>query len=113
MAVAGFAVASGAMALGVLAAPSGPTMNLAECPVGTFWDPVTVACIPVVNPVIGPAGPVGVGGVVGPVGVDPVVGPAGPVGVGGVVGPVGADPVVGPAGPVGVGGVAGPVGIGR
>jgi hypothetical protein len=37
---------------------------------------------------------VGVGGVVGPVGLNPIVGPAGPVGVGGVVGPVGVDPIV-------------------
>lgn len=50
-------------------------------------------------------GPVGPGGVVGPVGVDPVVGPAGPVGVGGL------GPVAGPVGPVGVGGVVGPVGV--
>ena len=43
------------------------------------------------NPVVGPVGPVGVGGV------GPVVGPVGPVGVGGV------GPVVGPVGPIGVG----------
>lgn len=58
-----------------------------------------------VDPVVGPAGPVGVGGL------GPVAGPVGPVGVGGVVGPVGLNPVVGPAGPVGVGGVVGPVGV--
>ncbi|AQT82233.1 hypothetical protein B1R94_27755 [Mycolicibacterium litorale] len=40
------------------------------------------------DPVVGPAGPVGVGGV------GPVAGPVGPVGVGGVVGPVGVNPVV-------------------
>lgn len=65
-------------------------------------------------------GPIGPGGVVGPVGVDPIVGPAGPVGVGGLgpvagpVGPVGVGglgPVLGPVGPVGVGGVVGPVGV--
>lgn len=39
------------------------------------------------GPVVGPAGPVGVGGL------GPVAGPVGPVGVGGVVGPVGVDPV--------------------
>lgn len=69
MAVAGFAMASGAVALAALAAPTSPTTNLAECPIGTVWDPVTVACIAAVNPVVGPAGPVGVGGVVGPVGI--------------------------------------------
>jgi hypothetical protein len=58
-----------------------------------------------VNPVVGPAGPVGVGGL------GPVAGPVGPVGVGGVVGPVGLNPIVGPVGPVGVGGVVGPVGV--
>jgi hypothetical protein len=58
-----------------------------------------------VNPVVGPAGPVGVGGL------GPVAGPVGPVGVGGVVGPVGVNPIVGPVGPVGVGGVVGPVGV--
>ena len=57
------------------------------------------------GPVVGPAGPVGVGGL------GPVAGPVGPVGVGGVVGPVGVNPIVGPAGPVGVGGVVGPVGV--
>jgi hypothetical protein len=46
---------------------------------------------PYVDPILGPVGPVGVGGV------GPVVGPVGPVGVGGV------GPVVGPVGPVGVG----------
>ena len=40
------------------------------------------------GPVVGPAGPVGVGGL------GPVAGPVGPVGVGGVIGPVGVDPIV-------------------
>lgn len=39
------------------------------------------------DPVVGPAGPYGVGGL------GPVAGPVGPVGVGGVVGPAGVDPV--------------------
>lgn len=57
------------------------------CPAGTYWDVYTVQCMPVdatvyvnpPNPVVGPAGPVGVGGVVGPVGPGPVgPGPVGP-----------------------------------
>ncbi|WBP92294.1 hypothetical protein O6072_14925 [Mycolicibacterium neoaurum] len=72
-----------------------PAVGLAEepvCPVGTYWNPALVECLPYgVNPVVGPAGPVGVGGVVGPVGVGPVgPGPVGP-------GPVGPGPV-GPGG---------------
>lgn len=68
-----------------------------------YWNAETNQCLPGVNPVLGPAGPVGVGP-------DPVVGPAGPVGVG-------PNPVVGPAGPAGVGpnpiiGPAGPGGLG-
>ena len=119
VAIAGFALVSGAASLGVLASPSSSPSNLAECAIGWVWDPVTFVCVPYVtpvlgpNPVLGPVGPVGVGGVIGPVGVDPILGPVGPVGVGGV------GPVVGPVGPVGVGGVGpvvgpvGPVGIGR
>jgi hypothetical protein len=109
VAIAGFAVVAGALPLAVLASPSSTPVNLADCPVGWVWDPVAFNCVPYVapvvgvDPVVGPVGPVGVGGVVGPVGVDPVVGPVGPVGVGGVVGPVGVDPVLGPVGPVGVG----------
>ncbi len=92
-------------------------------PVIAYWNPDTNQCIftdptPYVDPILGPAGPVGVGpnpvvGPVGPVGVgpNPVVGPVGPVGVG-------PGPVVGPVGPVGVGpgpvvGPFGPGGIGR
>jgi len=41
-----------------------------------------------IDPVVGPVGPYGVGGL------GPVLGPVGPVGVGGVVGPVGVDPIV-------------------
>ena len=103
VAIAGFALVSGALPLAVLASPSGSTANLADCAIGWVWDPVGLNCIPFVDPVLGPVGPVGVGGVVGPVGVDPILGPVGPVGVGGVVGPVGVDPILGPVGPVGVG----------
>ena len=103
LAIAGFALVSGALPLAVLASPSSTPTNLADCGIGWVWDPVAFRCVPYVAPVIGPVGPVGVGGVVGPVGVDPVLGPVGPVGVGGVVGPVGVDPVLGPVGPVGVG----------
>jgi hypothetical protein len=102
-AIAGFALVSGALPLMVLASPPGSTSNLADCPIGWVWDPVAFNCVPYVDPILGPVGPVGVGGVVGPVGVDPVLGPVGPVGVGGVVGPVGVDPILGPVGPVGVG----------
>lgn len=108
-AIAGFALASSVIPLAALASPSESPANLADCPIGWVWDPVAFNCVPYVapvvgvNPVLGPVGPVGVGGVVGPVGVDPVLGPVGPVGVGGVVGPVGVDPVLGPVGPVGVG----------
>lgn len=103
VAMAGFAVVAGAIPLAMLASPATSTTNLADCAIGWVWDPVAFNCIPYVDPVLGPVGPVGVGGVVGPVGVDPVLGPVGPVGVGGVVGPVGVDPVLGPVGPVGVG----------
>ena len=118
VAIAGFALVSGALPLAALAAPSNNPSNLADCAIGWVWDPITFICVPYVspvvgpNPVLGPVGPVGVGGVIGPVGVDPVLGPVGPVGVGGV------GPVVGPVGPVGVGGVGpvigpvGPVGVG-
>ena len=88
VAIAGFAVVAGALPLAVLASPSSTPVNLADCPVGWVWDPVAFNCVPYVAPVVG---------------VDPVVGPVGPVGVGGVVGPVGVDPVLGPVGPVGVG----------
>ena len=61
-----------------------------------YWNYETNQCLvadltPYVDPLLGPAGPVGVGGV------GPVVGPVGPVGVGGL------GPVAGPVGPVGVG----------
>ena len=60
------------------------------------WNYDTNQCLPAdptpyvdPNPILGPAGPVGVGP-------NPVVGPVGPVGVG-------PNPVVGPVGPVGIG----------
>lgn len=61
-----------------------------------YWNYDTNQCLvddltPYVDPILGPVGPVGVGGV------GPVVGPVGPVGVGGL------GPVAGPVGPVGVG----------
>lgn len=64
--------------------------------VGMYWNYETNQCLfadptPYVGPVLGPAGPVGVGGA------GPVVGPVGPAGVGGV------GPVVGPVGPIGIG----------
>ena len=76
-----------------------------------YWNYGLNLCVPVdqtpyVDPILGPAGPIGVGP-------NPVVGPVGPVGVGGL------GPVAGPVGPVGVGGPgpaagpAGPIGIGR
>lgn len=102
-AIAGFALAVAAIPLAMLTSSPAEITDQADCPVGWTWDVDLNECVNVPNPVLGPAGPVGVGGVVGPVGVDPVLGPAGPVGVGGVVGPVGVDPVLGPAGPVGVG----------
>ena len=81
LAVAGFALVSGAIPVAVLTSPSITPVNLADCPIGWVWDPVAFNCVPVA-PVVGPVGPVGVGGVVGPVGVDPILGPVGPVGVG-------------------------------
>jgi hypothetical protein len=112
LAIAGFALVSGAIPVAVLASPATTSVNLADCAIGWVWDPVAFVCVPYiapivgpvgVDPILGPVGPVGVGGVVGPVGVDPILGPVGPVGVGGVVGPVGVDPILGPVGPVGVG----------
>ena len=113
VAIAGFAMVSAAAPLAMVASPSSTPVNLADCDFGWVWDPVTFVCVPYVGPVVdpvvgvdpvlGPVGPIGVGGVVGPVGVDPVLGPVGPIGVGGVVGPVGVDPILGPVGPVGVG----------
>ncbi len=77
----------GLLAASVLLAP----VAAADCPPGWYWDADANQCVNAPNPVLGPVGPAGVGGL-GPVG-----GPAGPVGVGGV------GPVMGPAGPVGIG----------
>lgn len=104
--------AVGAFAFALAAAPVAglgtPALSHADdCGPGWVWSDEANQCV-----FWGPAanGPIGVGGVVGPVGVGPV-GP-GPVGPGGVVGPVGVGPV-GP-GPVGPGPVGpGPDGPGR
>jgi hypothetical protein len=120
------AVGAFALAASTLVAPA--VSNAEVCGPNTYWNPLINQCqlcegvgmywnvglnqclladpTPYVGPILGPAGPVGVGGV------GPVVGPVGPVGVGGV------GPVVGPVGPVGVGGVGpvvgpvGPIGVG-
>ena len=103
-AIAGFALVAAAIPVAMLASSPAEVANKADCPIGWYWDVEINQCVNAPNPVLGPAGPIGVGP-------DPVVGPAGPVGVG-------PDPVVGPAGPVGVGGVGpvvgpvGPVGVG-
>ncbi|MCB1264394.1 MAG: hypothetical protein KDB56_07355 [Mycobacterium sp.] len=134
--------ALGAFALAVAAIPltalTSPAVSSAQdnCDFNFFYNTVTNQCqfcdtgymywnypanlcllvdpTPYVDPILGPAGPIGVGpnpvvGPVGPVGVgpDPVVGPVGPVGVGGL------GPVAGPVGPVGVGGPVLPLGPGR
>lgn len=87
-------------AAGVLMPMALPALGQAQepvpvpvCPVGMYWNVDAVACLYDVdvyvnppNPVLGPVGPVGAGGVVGPVGVGPVgPGPVGP-------GPVGPGP---------------------
>ena len=78
---------------GALISAASPALGYAQepvCPAGMYWDVVTNQCLyydvnvyldP--NPVVGPLGPVGVGGVVGPVGPGPVgPGPVGPGPVG-------------------------------
>lgn len=126
-AVSAFALAVAAIPLTALASPA--VSNAQEnCEFNYFYNTVTNQCqpcntpvmywnydlnlclvadpTPYVDPILGPAGPIGVGP-------NPVVGPAGPAGVGGV------GPVVGPVGPAGVGGVGpvvgpvGPFGVGR
>ena len=86
-----FAIASAFAPLAILASSPAEVTLQADCPVGWYWDFEIEQCVNAPNPVLGPAGPVGVGGV------GPVVGPAGPVGVGGL------GPVAGPVGPVGIG----------
>lgn len=126
-AIGAFALAVAAVPLTALVSPA--VSNAQEnCAYNFFFNTVTNQCqycetpvmywnydlnqclvvdpTPYVDPILGPAGPVGVGP-------NPVVGPAGPVGVGGV------GPVAGPVGPAGVGGVGpvvgpvGPIGVGR
>ena len=76
-----------------LAALAAPAVSQAEpCGFNYFWNPITNQCefcdtpnmywnadtnqcLNALNPVLGPAGPIGVGP-------DPVVGPVGPIGVG-------------------------------
>lgn len=77
----------GLLAASVALAP----VAAADCPPGWYWDVDANQCVNAPNPVLGPVGPAGVGGL------GPVAGPAGPVGVGGV------GPVLGPAGPAGIG----------
>jgi hypothetical protein len=94
-ALGAFAVALAAVPLTALLSPAVSHADYCD-PATLYWDAVTNACMPI----LGPAGPIGVGP-------DPILGPVGPVGVGGL------GPVAGPVGPVGVGGlgpVAGPVG---
>ena len=70
LAVAGFALVSGAIPVAVLASPATTSVNLADCAIGWVWDPVAFVCVPYIAPIVGP------------VGVDPILGPVGPVGVG-------------------------------
>ena len=90
-ALAGFALAAAAVPLAMLASSPAETANMADCPLGWYWDVELNQCVNAPNPVLGPVGPAGVGGP------GPVVGPAGPVGVGGL------GPVAGPVGPAGIG----------
>lgn len=81
---AGLTIGSGLLAAQMLLPPLGHAEEPA-CPPGTYWNPAVVQCLPYgVNPVVGPAGPVGVGPVgPGPVGPGPVgPGPVGPGGLG-------------------------------
>lgn len=86
---AGFALVAAALPLAAFTSSPSDVVDKADCPIGWYWD--GYQCVNAPNPVVGPVGPAGVGGL------GPVAGPAGPVGVGGV------GPVLGPAGPVGVG----------
>ena len=78
----------------VLASVSFPAVSYAQdppvCPAGMWWNYTLNVCdfgapglgapgAGVVGPIVGPVGPVGVGGVIGPAGVGPVgPGPIGP-----------------------------------
>ena len=92
------AMAASAAALGLLTQISSPAVSSAQdpvCPAGMYWNVPTAQCLWIdtnvyvnpPNPILGPVGPVGAGGVIGPVG----PGPVGP-------GPIGPGPV-GPRGP--------------
>ena len=81
---AAIAVLAGAGAIGLSSVSHADDV---VCPVGMFWDVYTAQClyydvnvyVNPPNPIVGPAGPIGVGGVVGPVGPGPVgPGPVGP-----------------------------------
>lgn len=91
-AIVAFAVTAGAGLFTQVVSPAISTAQDPVCPYGMYWNAVVLQCLPWgVNPVVGPAGPIGVGGVAGPVGPGPVgPGPVGP-------GPVGPGPV-GPGG---------------
>lgn len=89
---AAIVVLAGAGAFG-LSHVGSPAVSHADvvCPVGMYWDVYTAQClyydvnvyVNPPNPIVGPAGPIGVGGVVGPVGPGPVgPGPVGPGPVG-------------------------------
>ena len=70
-AIGAFAFAVAAVPLTALVAPAVSHADWCD-PATLYWDAVTNSCMPI----LGPDGPVGVGGV------GPVVGPVGPVGVG-------------------------------
>jgi hypothetical protein len=78
---AALALVFASVAAGTLIQLAAPAVGHAQdpvCPEGTYWDAATATCVAVTvyvnppNPVVGPAGPVGVGGVVGPAGPGPV-----------------------------------------
>jgi hypothetical protein len=85
VAIAALFVSAAAGALIQAASPATGHAQDPVCPEGTYWDAATATCVAVniyvnpPNPVLGPAGPIGAGGVVGPVGPGPVgPGPVGP-----------------------------------
>ena len=90
-----FAFAVAAVPLTALALPAVSHADYCDTDV-MYWNYELNQCFvidptPYVDPILGPVGPVGVGGL------GPVAGPVGPVGVGGL------GPVAGPGGPIGVG----------
>ena len=84
--IAGFALVAAAVPMAILAASPAEVSNQADCPVGWQWDFEINQCVNVPNPVLGPVGPVGVGGV-GPF----VLGVVGDVRVHGVAAGAGVD----------------------